>query len=99
MQLTRHTAKLPLARVLALVALLCAGALQMQEAGHSHWHELDDNYSQCLVCKSSGGATLAPEAPHTVLPGRAPTHKPAEIVIAHLRAISPFDARGPPLHS
>lgn len=99
MYLTRNTGKLPLARVLALVALLCAGAMQVQEAGHSHWHELDDSYSQCLVCKSSGGIPLPLEAPAVLLP----TAVQAALVLCPgdtlpSEALS-FHPRGPPQYS
>lgn len=99
MQLTGHTSRLPLARVLTLVALLCTGALQVQEAGHDHWHELDDSYSQCLVCKSSGAAALPLEALLPVMPGAVQAAVPRYVAVATPGAASPFDARGPPLYS
>ena len=99
MQLTGRTSKQPLARVLALVALLCTGALQVQEAGHGHWHELDDSYSQCLFCKSSGAAALPLEAPLPLKPGAVQTGSPRYIAAAIPAAASLFEARGPPLYS
>ena len=99
MYLTRSTSKLPLARVLALVALLCAGAMQVQEAGHSHWHELDDSYSQCLVCKSSGGIPLPLEAHPGLLPApvqAAPVLRPGDTLPSEALSFRP---RGPPQYS
>jgi hypothetical protein len=97
MQFNRTTTQLPLARILALVALLCAGALQVQEAGH--WHELDDSYSHCLVCKSSGAAAL----PTAFSPGILPqgeffsfSERPHPSLPAKWRY---FDSRGPPAYS
>lgn len=63
MQLTRRTARLPLARVLALAALLCAAALQVQEAAHGHWDTPGGGYAQCLLCKSSGNAAVPFDVP------------------------------------
>jgi hypothetical protein len=97
MHLTRTTTQLPLARILALVALLCAGALQVQEAGH--WHELGDSYSHCLVCESSGSAVL----PTAFSPGILPrgeffssSEQPHLPLPAKWRY---FDPRGPPAYS
>ena len=93
-----HTSKQSLARIFALVALLCAGALQVQEAGHDHWNSLDDSFSQCLVCKT-GAAALPSGIPATVLPltrfcskipATQPTLAPSSVA---------FQARGPPSYS
>ena len=99
MQLTGRTSKLPLARVLALVALLCAGALQVQEVGHGHWHELDDSYSQCLVCKSSGGVALSLDSVPDASRESTPADIPRLLASARPGACSSFDARGPPSYS
>jgi hypothetical protein len=99
MQLTGRTSRLPLARVLTLVALLCTGALQVQEAGHGHWYELDDSYSQCLVCKSSGAAALPLETLLPVIPRAVQTDAPRHAAVAAPGAASPYDARGPPHYS
>jgi hypothetical protein len=97
MYLTLNTGKLPLARVLALVAFLCAGAMQVQEAGH--WHELDDSYSQCLVCKSSGGTALPFEAPVGIASGPVKVEAtPIQRDTLPGKAL-PFQARGPPHNS
>ncbi len=86
-----------LARALAFVALVFTGAVQAQEAGH--WHELDDTYIECLLCKHSADAQL---------PGILACGNPAWLLAAAgefptssaiAGAISPFHARGPPAHS
>ena len=99
MYLIDTTRKLPLARILALVALLCTGALQAQEAGHGHLHELDDSYAQCLVYKHSGAAALAVVPALPPVPAR--DARVSEPAASPLRASqsSPFLARGPPAHS
>lgn len=99
MQLATTTSKLPLARILALVALLCAGAMQVQEASHGHWHELDDSYAQCLVCKSSTGAVLPFAIPQLAVPAKsaAPVFGGQQLAAAGER--TPFLARGPPHYS
>ena len=93
-----RTSKQSLARVFALVALLCAGALQVQEANHDHWHIDDDGYAQCLLHKSSSA----------VLPGASPTlDTPAaeSVLYAEIEVsdkpepVIAFFARGPPLLS
>ena len=98
MPLVYRTHKQPLARIFALVALLCAGALQVQEAGHDHWSSLDDSYSQCLLCKAGTA----------MLPSAAPVDPPAGngMVVGPLSTqstLAPFSAaflaRGPPSHS
>ena len=99
MQITCRTSRLPLARVLALVALLCAGALQVQEAGHGHWHELDDSNPHCLVCKSTGGVALPAEAPRLRAPGVGPIQLVTAVAALLQEAPSPFDARGPPYYA
>ena len=99
MRLIDTTRKLPLARVLALVALLCAGALQVQEAGHGHWHGLDDSYSQCLVYKNSGPADPAVEVAQPPIPvGNCLIAERGSFALSTAQA-SPFLARGPPAHS
>lgn len=97
MQRSGRTSKSALTRVLALVALLCAGALQMQEA--SHWHGLDDSYSQCLVCKSSGSAALPLDLPAVVVNGAKPADTPCLVPLLQSGTTRPFDARGPPYYS
>ena len=99
MQLTRTTGRLPIARVLALVALLCASALQVQEAAHNHGLDLHDSYTQCLVCKSSGPAVIALEI--TAVGDPANSGIVATAVTPAPRVVhgAPFLARGPPLYT
>lgn len=95
MQLISTTGHRSLARVFALVALLCTGALQVQEAGHDHWGSLDDSYSQCLVCKTNEAAApsrLPFGQPPALGPISVVHYQQATIVVAAL----PFQARGPP---
>ena len=99
MHLTRNIHKLPLTRILALVALLCVGAMQVQEVGHSHWHEQGDGYSECLVCKSSSGAILPMEVPQSRALSRAPLVLVAAFDLPCLGSHSCFEARGPPSYS
>lgn len=99
MQLTSYTGRLPLARVLAFVALLCAGGLQVQEAGHGHWFELDDSYAQCLLCKSSGSATLPAYAPPVAVNGTGPSITAYRVPLMTGGITQSFDARGPPHYS
>ena len=79
------------------MALLFTAALQAQEAGH--WHELDDTYAECLLCKSGADAQL------THIPtcaGPAWLLAAADeflIAPAIAGAVSPFHARGPPARS
>lgn len=84
------------ARALALVALLCAAALQVQEANHGHWHGLDDSYSQCLV-GNNGNAPAVPLDALPVLP-RAALAAPATLLPVALAVapVLPFQPRGPP---
>ncbi len=98
MHLISHTSNQPLARVFALVALLCAGALQMQEAGHDHSYSMDGSYSQCLVCKTPEAMTpsqlsIAP----TPVPGAAIYIQYQQAVISVAGAF--LQARGPPIYS
>ena len=96
--LHRNTA-LPLTRALALVALLCVGALQVQEAGHGHWIEHDDTSVQCLVCKNSVGTALPLEAPAVqpigIVAGAAVLLAPALSAVD----FSPSLPRAPPYYS
>ena len=96
MHLTSHTARLPLARVLALAALLCASALQVQEVAHGHWYESGGGYAQCLLCKSSGSAAPALEASAGVFHPAVPAGTLAETAAPRCAAATPFFARGPP---
>ena len=98
MPLIQHTNKHSLVRVLALVALLCAGALQIQEAGHDHWSSIDDSYSQCLVCKA-GTAMLPSAAPVDTLLGSAGVDKSRPTRATLAASSTPFLARGPPSYS
>jgi len=97
--LIHKTAAKPLARAFALFALLCVGALQVQEAGHGHWYEQDDSSIQCLVCKNSSGAALPLDVPAqqplAVVAGAT------ELAVTAFAASqpSPFFARGPPSYS
>ena len=93
MQLTGRTNKSALTRVLALVALLCAGALQVQEAGH--WHEQDDSYTQCLVCKSAGSAALPSDVPAVFGNGAELADTLCLVPLLQSGTTRPFDARGP----
>ncbi len=98
MQQSNHIHKQSLARIFALVALLCAGALQAQEASHNHWNSLDDSYAQCLVCKS-GSAALPTSLPIAkIQPAGTPVgvETPTPIVVEP--PVS-FLARGPPVLS
>ena len=97
--LTSTTATLPLARMLALVALLCAGALQVQEANHGHWDLADDGHSQCLLCQSTADTSVPVAVAQHSCPG--PTDQPAESIRLNSSACcgASFLARGPPSHS
>lgn len=99
MRLINASHTLPLARILALVALLCTSALQAQEAGHGHWDGIDDSYSQCLVYKSSGPAALATEPTLPALPtAECHTADPRTGELCPSQS-GPFQARGPPSYS
>ena len=98
MQSVSHIRKQSLARVFALVALLCAGALQIQEAGHDHWNALDDSYSQCLVCKT-GAAALPSGIPATSLPRNSFCSKSPATQSTLAPFSASFQARGPPAYS
>ncbi len=99
MPLIDSTYKLPLARIFVLVGLLCVGALQVQEAGHGHWHGGDDSYSQCLVYKNSGPADMAVESAQPPIPtGECLIAERAEFTPSVSESL-PFFARGPPAHS
>ncbi|TDG15521.1 hypothetical protein E2F43_04635 [Seongchinamella unica] len=90
--------KPPLARIFALVALLCAGALQVQEAGHDHWSSIDDSYSQCLVCKAGTAIpTSGASVDQVVSTGIVVRAQPTQSTLAP--ASTAFDARGPPFNS
>ncbi len=96
---TSSIAKLPLARVLALVALLCAGALQVQKANHGHWDPFEEGYSQCLLCQNTSDTSL-PTAIISPVSFELAVG-PASPVIANPNTCwdVPFLARGPPSHS
>ncbi|KAA1189664.1 hypothetical protein F0M18_15050 [Pseudohalioglobus sediminis] len=86
-----------LARSLAFVALVFTAAVQAQEAGH--WHELDDTYVECLLCKHSADAQLTDIA-GCAGPTWLATFADDVIVTAPITGVvSPFNARGPPAHS
>lgn len=99
MQVMRSTRRRPMARMLALVALLCTASLQLQEAGHGHGTGLHDSYTECLLCKGSGPVAALDNTAATSVPAAA--LPPALITAAAPRvaAIQPFLARGPPVHS
>ena len=96
MQLLSTTNNRSLARAFALVALLLTGALQVQEAGHDHWHSLDDSYSQCLVCKTTAAALPSGLPTGQLPPAKALGNSPGQQAVAHATTFS-FEARGPPL--
>lgn len=98
MPLIHRIHKQPLARIFALVALLCAGALQIQEAGHDHWSSIDDSYSQCLVCKT-GTAMLPSAAPMDAVTGNGIVDRPQSTQAPLAPFSVSFLARGPPSYS
>jgi hypothetical protein len=98
MPLIHRIHKQPLARILALVAMLCAGALQVQEAGHDHWNSVDGSTAQCLVCKA-GTAMLPSAAPLSTLPGNGVVDRPQSTQSTFAPVSAPFLARGPPSYS
>ncbi|RLQ23434.1 hypothetical protein DWB85_02450 [Seongchinamella sediminis] len=98
MHLFNRTYQQPLARVFALVALLCAGALQVQEAGHDHWNSAGDSYSQCLVCKA-GTAMLPSAAPVAVPESNGSVEEPQPDPSTRAPFVAAFNARGPPAYS
>ena len=95
MQQFSYIRKQSLARVFALVALLCAGALQAQEASHNHWNSLDDSYAQCLVCKSGSAALPASLPVEKIQPAGVPAGTEAPVTLVAEPPVS-FLARGPP---
>lgn len=84
-------------RVLALVAVLCFGALQLQEAGH--WHDTFDGYSQCLVCKTGTSVALPLNAPAQSDIATIHTFPLQYAAAPLLGCATPFQARGPPAYS
>lgn len=99
MQMIRSTRKCPMARMIALVALLCTAALQLQEASHGHGPDLHDSYAECLLCKSSGPVAATDDSASTGLTVAA---QPLVITAVKRPRLAPsqaFLARGPPIHS
>tara|TARA_R100000005_G_scaffold96351_1_gene82615 strand:- start:714 stop:1013 length:300 start_codon:yes stop_codon:yes gene_type:complete len=85
------------ARLIAVLALLCLGGVQVLEASHAHG--IADVQAECLLCKSSAPAALsaAPALPLFLVL--------AACVLAALRPVHiaprylPLQARGPPQYS
>ena len=98
MQQFSHPHKQSLARVFALLALLCAGVLQAQEASHDHWHSLDDSYAQCLLCKSTAAAPVPAVSVAGIQAAGSPTAVECPLAIAAEPRLA-FSARGPPVLS
>ncbi|QFU77456.1 hypothetical protein EY643_18265 [Halioglobus maricola] len=96
MKFSDRLSKNATARAMALVALLFAAALQIQEASHDHWSGLDDSYSQCLVCKSGSGAAMPVSGMPILPPVAASTPDSADQQSSHAGASLAFLARGPP---
>ncbi len=86
-----------LARILAVVALLCVSGVQILEAGHAHG--VNDPVAECLLCKTSPPAPLASSVP-ALLAFFLLLFLPALRLAPQLqRSYCPRQARGPPLHS
>ena len=85
------------ARALALLALLFVAGLQVAEAGHDHG--ADDSFSQCLLCKVSVDDVVTAAAAGTPCGLIAQAVVPGPDAPTVQSDASPFDARGPPLHS
>ncbi len=99
MQLIQGTRRRPLARMLALAALLCVASLQLQEAGHGHGLDLHDSYAECLLCKGSGPDAILDNIATSVAPAALRPQAHAVATSPRLTAIQSFLARGPPAHS
>ncbi len=94
MRFSSRTAHLRLAKALALVALLCVAALQVEEA--SHWHKPGESVTHCLVCKSSAGTALV-SLEYTVHPVSAATpERSAPASAVAIRRDTAYQPRGPP---
>jgi hypothetical protein len=86
-----------LARILAVVALLCVSGLQILEAGHAHGS--NDPVAECLLCKISPPAPLASNTP-ALLAFFLLLLLPALCLPPQLQhSYCPRQTRGPPLHS
>ena len=85
------------ARALALLALLFVAGLQVAEAGHDH--AADDSVAQCLLCKVSVDAVVTAAAAGMPDGLAAGSELPTASTRLCLGDHSPFEARGPPLHS
>lgn len=99
MQIVSSTRRRPLARMLALVALLCTASLQLQEASHGHGLDLHESYSECLLCKSSGPVAAMDDSATTGLTAAA---RPLGVTVVKRPRLAPpqaFLARGPPTHA
>jgi len=86
-----------LARILALVALLCAVGMPVLEAGHLH--DVGDNSAECLLCKTPALMPLIAAVPvfALLLFARmvARERRLAELKFRFL----PRQTRGPPAYS
>lgn len=86
-----------LARILAVVALLCVSGVQILEASHAHG--INDPVAECLLCKTSPPAPLASN-PQALLAFFLLLLLPALRLAPELqRSYGPRQTRGPPLHS
>ena len=85
--------------MLALVALLCTAALQLQEAGHGHGVDVHDSYAECLLCKGSGPVAAIDNTATGAVPVAERPQPVAMVAPLWLTPSRTFLARGPPTYS
>ncbi|QIB65458.1 hypothetical protein [Kineobactrum salinum] len=86
-----------LARILAVVALLCVGGVQILEAGHAHG--ISEPVAECLLCKTSPPAPLTGNVPALLAFFLLLLLPALQLAPQQQRSYCPRQTRGPPLHS
>lgn len=86
-----------LARLVAVLALLCLTGVQALEASHAHG--LGDAPAECLLCKTSAPLPLASALPPLLLPLLLVLLFPAPRCARARSGYLPRQTTGPPAHS
>ncbi|MDO8860265.1 hypothetical protein Q6D67_01015 [Haliea sp. E1-2-M8] len=85
------------ARIIAVLALLCLTGVQALEASHAHG--LGDAPAECLLCKTSAPLPLASALPPLVLSLLLALLLPVPLAARACNRYLPRQTTGPPAHS
>ncbi|MEQ8801905.1 hypothetical protein [Haliea sp.] len=86
-----------LARIVAVLALLCLTGVQTLEASHAHG--LGDSPAECLLCKTSAPLPLASVLPLLLFPLLLVLLLSAPFAARACNRYLPRQTTGPPAHS